>query len=175
MVVDLIAAMKHIIISLVVYLSMVFAALTVSAQTSLTSLDGGKKDIEDQNGKVVVLAFGASWLPLSGKQAEYANSIAKKYAGKNVAVFFVMTDSNAPRSKNFASNEALLKFASANKVAVPVLRDPDGSSTFEKFGVDQVPSFVILDKNGRKVEVFGGIDPKWDITVPISRTIDRLL
>jgi len=96
MVFDLIAAMKHIIISLVVYLSMVFAALTVSAQTSLTSLDGGKKDIEDQNGKVVVLAFGASWLPLSGKQAEYANSIAKKYAGKNVAVFFVMTDSNAP-------------------------------------------------------------------------------
>lgn len=167
--------MKHIFIARAVFIAMVFVSLTVSAQTSLTSLDGGKIDIEDQNGKVVVLAFGASWLPLSGKQAEYINSIAKKYAGKNVAVFFVFTDSNTPRSKNFASNEALMKFASANKVTVPVLRDPDGSSTFERYGVDQVPSFVILDKNGRKVEVLGGIDPKWDITVPISRTIDRLL
>ena len=37
----------------------------------------------------LVLAIGAAWLPLSSKQAEYTNAIAKKYAGKNVGRLFV--------------------------------------------------------------------------------------
>jgi hypothetical protein len=42
--------------------------------------------------------------------------------------------------------------------------------------LEQVPSFVILDKNGVAIgEPFGGIDPKYDITVPISRAIDKIL
>ena len=52
-------------------------AFAASAQTSLTKLDGGSVDIEAQKGKVVVLAVGASWLPLSNKQAEYTNTLAK--------------------------------------------------------------------------------------------------
>ena len=59
---------------------------------------------------------------------------------------------------------------------VQMLRDPDGAETIKKFGIEQVPSFVILDKAGKlSGEPFGGIDPKYDITVPISRAIDRLL
>ena len=62
------------------------AAFAASAQVNLTSLDGTRIDLEGQNGKVVVLAVAAAWLPLSGKQAEYTNALAKKYAGKNVVV-----------------------------------------------------------------------------------------
>ena len=46
-------------------------------------------DIQAQRGKVVILAVGSGWLPLSGKQAEYTNMLAKRYAGKNVVVYFV--------------------------------------------------------------------------------------
>jgi hypothetical protein len=57
-----------------------------------------------------------------------------------------------------------------------MLRDPDGAVTLKKYSIDQIPSFVILDKNGDQAgEPFGGIDPKYDITVPISKAIDRLL
>ncbi len=158
-------------------LVVMFAFVAVSfAQTSLTSLDGGKVDVQAQKGKVVVLAIGASWLPLSGKQADFAGSLAKRYAGKNVAVYFVMTDSLLPKSKNFASNEDIRRFVTANKLGVPILRDPDGAATLKKFGVDEIPSFVIIDKNGSQVgEPFGGIDPKFDITVPISKVVDKLL
>ena len=153
-------------------------ALAASAQTNLTSLDGTRINVEGQNGKVVILAIGATWLPLSGKQAEYTNTLAKKYAGKNVAIYFVLTDSANTKSKNYASADALRKFVFANKLTVPVLHDADGAATLKKFKIDQVPSFVILDKNGNVAgEQFGGIttDAKYDVTIPISKVIDKLL
>ncbi|MEQ1606662.1 MAG: TlpA disulfide reductase family protein [Pyrinomonadaceae bacterium] len=163
--------------SVIVSLSLVLAvAFSVSAQTSLTSLDGTRVNVEGQNGKVVVLAIGASWLPLSSKQAEFTNALVKKYAGKNVVFYFVATDSSNAKSKNFATNDAVQKFATGNKLTATVLRDSDGASTLKKFNVEQVPSFVILDKSGNQVgEPFGGIDPKGDITIPISKAIDKLL
>ena len=149
---------------------------TAAAQTPLSKLDGGLVDIQSQKGKVVILAVGASWLPLSNKQAEYTNLLAKKYAGKNVVIYFVVTDSTNSKSKNFAADEAVRKFATANKLNMSILRDSDGAVVLKKFKVDQVPSFLILDKNGNQSgEAFGGIDPKFDITVPISKKIDSLL
>lgn len=159
-----------------VFSVIVTMAISATAQTSLTSLNGSKVDIQGQDGKVVILAFGASWLPLSAKQAEYTNALARKYAGKNVVVYFVAIDSTNAKSKNFASNDDIQKFVTANKLNVPILRDSDGAATLKKFNVDQVPSFVILDKQGNKSgELFGGIDPKFDITIPISKTVDGIL
>lgn len=152
--------------------------MAASAQTTLTSIDGTRVDVEGQTGKVVVLAVGASWLPLSGKQAEFTNTLAKKYANKNVVVYFVATDSANAKSRNYASIDALRKFGFANKLTVPILRDADGAATLKKFKIDQVPSFVILDKSGSvAAEQFGGIttDTKYDVTVPIAKVIDKLL
>lgn len=158
-------------------LSMVTAAaFAVSAQTNLSSLDGSRVNVEGQTGKVVVLAIGASWLPLSDKQAEFTNTLAKKYAGREVVVYFVATDSANVKSKNFATNDAIRKFATDNKLTATILRDSDGTATLKKFNVEQVPSFVILDKTGKQIGTpFGGIDPKYDVTVPISKVIDKLL
>ena len=151
-------------------------ALSAAAQTQLVGLDGSRVDVQGQRGKVVILAVGASWLPLSGKQAEYTNSLTKKYAGRDVVVYFVSTDSTAAKSKNFASNDDIKKFATANKLTATVLRDSDGAATLKKFNIDQIPSFVILDKNGNIVgQAFGGIDPNYDITIPISRAVDKIL
>lgn len=151
-------------------------SLPVAAQTVLTSVDGSRIDIEGQNGKVVVLAVGASWLPLSSKQADYANALMKKYQGKAVVFYFVATDSTYAKSKNYADNEMLKKWAFTNKLSMQMLRDPDGGATLKKYDIDQIPSFVILDKSGnRSGEPFGGIDPKYDITVPMSKAIDKLL
>lgn len=150
-------------------------AIGLSAQTPLTALNGSTVDLDAQRGKVVILALGASWLPLSGKQAEYANMLAKRYTGKNVVTYFVATDSTNAKSKNFASIADLEKFVAGSKLTMPVLRDSDGAVTLKKFNVDQLPSFVILDKQGVVAGRFGGIDPKFDVTVPISKTVDKLL
>ncbi len=165
--------LKGFITILTISLITTFAA---SAQTNLSQIDGSRLNVEGQTGKVVVLAIGATWLPLSGKQAEFTNTLAEKYAGQNVVVYFVATDSLNTKSKNFADNAAISRFVTANRLQVSVLRDADGIATLKKFNVEQVPSFVIIDKTGRQVgDPFGGIDPKFDVTVPISRVIDKLL
>lgn len=152
----------------------VFAAVSL-AQTSLPSLSGGSVDVQAQRGKVVVLAVGAKWLQLSKKQAQFTTALAKKYAGKNVSVYFIATDTN-DNSKNGATDDQLRAWASENNLTVPVLRDPSGSVVLRRFEIDQLPAFVVLDKNGaRSGEAFTGIDPSYDITVPISKKIDSLL
>ena len=158
-------------------LTLVMSAAAFS-QTVLTSLDGSRVDVEAQRGKVVVLAVGAAWLPLAGRQAEFTNTLAKKYAGKNVVIYYIATDSANSKSKNFTSINGLHSFVTANKLNVPVLHDPDGVGTLKKFKIDQVPTFIILDKNGNLAsEQFGGIttDTKYDVTVPMGKVIDKLL
>jgi thiol-disulfide isomerase/thioredoxin len=168
--------MKNIRSFLLIFIVLAAVSVAASAQTVLRSLDGAQIDVQGQNGKVVVLAIGATWLPLSAKQADYTNILSRKYAGKNVVIYFIATDSTNPKSKNHASDEAVRKWASANKLTVMVLRDSDGASSLRKFSVDQLPSFVVLDKSGNlSGEPFGGIDPKYDITVPISKKVDSLL
>jgi thiol-disulfide isomerase/thioredoxin len=154
-------------------------SVIASAQTSLPSLSGGSVDVQAQKGKVVILAVGAKWLPLSVKQAEFTTALAKKYAGKNVAIYFIAIDSvnpKDPKSKNRATDDELRQWASTNRLTVNVLRDPDGAAVTGKFALDQLPAFIVLDKNGAKSgDAFGGIDPKYDITVPISKKVDSLL
>ena len=159
-------------------LSFVFAfSIAASAQAvTLTSLDGEKVNVQGQKGKVVVLAIGASWLPLSNQQVVSLNKLAKKYAGRDVVFYFVTTDSTSVKSKNYADDDAIRKFAANNKLSVPILRDSDGAITLKKFGIDQLPSFVILGKDGKPAtESYVGIDPKTDITAAISREIDEIL
>jgi len=169
--------MKNIKSILAVFGLLIAFSFAAQAQAvSLTSLDGEKVNITGQTGKVVVLAVGATWLPLSKDQAVIINKLAKKYAGKDVVIYFVTTDSANAKSKNFASNDEIGAFATKNKLGVKTLRDSDGLLTLKKFAIDQLPSFVILDKTGKSIgEPFGGIDPESDISIPISKAIDKIL
>lgn len=155
-------------------------AVPAFSQTTLSTLDGSRVDVQAQRGKIVVLAIGASWLPLSGKQADISNAIAKKYAGSGVVVYFVATDSISSKSKNFATDETVRKFAFDRKFNATVLRDPDAALVTRNFKIEQVPSFVVLNRSGELAgQPFGGIDadpnPKYDLTARISKLIDSLL
>lgn len=152
-------------------------SIVISAQSIVfTTLEGDKIDLDAQKGKVVVLAIGAQWLPLSNQQASFVNKLAKKYAGRDVVFYFISADSTSEKSKNYASNAEIRKFAKDNQLSVTILRDSDGETSLKKFNIDQLPSFVILDKTGKvATEPFSGIDPKTDISIPISKEIDKIL
>ena len=123
-------------------------ALSASAQKIVfTSLDGDLIDVEAQADKVVVMAIGASWLPLSNDQADTVNKLALRYAGRDDIVFyFITTDSESAKSKNFASNDDIRKFVERNKLNVTILRDNEGKKSIKKYQLDQLPAFIILDK-----------------------------
>src|SRR2546427_5859751 len=106
---------------------------------SLRSVDGQTITTESLRGEVVVLAFGASWLPLSRTQLQGVKKLADEYSDRGVVVYWVSTDSENSKSKNYASDEQLREFARKYGLHVTVLRDPDGVVS-KKFGIDQLPS-----------------------------------
>src|SRR3982074_735566 len=75
------------------------------AEFSLRSISGQTVTSESLRGEVVVLAFGATWLPLSRTQLQGVKKLADEYSDRGVVVYWVSTDSENPKSKNFASDE----------------------------------------------------------------------
>ena len=142
---------------------------------SLRSIDGQTVSSNSLRGEVVVLAFGASWLPLSRTQLQGVRKFADDYSNRGVVVYWVSTESEEPKSKNYASDEQLRAFSQKYGLKVTVLRDPDGSVS-KKFGVDQLPSIVILDKEGNVAgPAIGGLDPNGNLAAQLASRLDKLL
>ena len=142
---------------------------------SLRSVDGQTVTSESLRGEVVVLAFGASWLPLSKTQLQGVRKLADEYSNRGVVVYWVSTESNDAKSKNFASDDQLRNFAQRYGLKVTVLRDPDGAVS-KRFGVDQLPSIVILDKEGNIAgSPIGGLDPNGNLAGQLASRLDKLL
>jgi len=142
---------------------------------SLRSIDGQTVTSDSLRGEVVVLAFGASWLPLSKTQLQGVRKFADEYSNRGVVVYWVSTESDDSKSKNFASDEQLRAFSTKYGLKVTVLRDPDGAVS-KKLGVDQLPSVVILDKQGNVAGgPIGGLDPNGNLAGQLAARLDKLL
>ena len=141
---------------------------------SMRSVDGETVTSQSLRGEVVVLAFGASWLPLSRTQLQGVRKLADEYSNRGVVVYWVSTESEDPKSKNFATDEQLRAFSQKYGLKVTVLRDPDGAIS-KKFGIDQLPSIIILDKQGN---VFGepirGPDPNGNLAGQLGSRLDKI-
>jgi len=146
-----------------------------TVEFSMKSVDGQTVTSESLRGEVVVLAFGASWLPLSKAQLQGVRKFADEYSGRGVVVYWVSTESDDPKSKNYATDEQLRAFAQKYGLKVTVLRDPDGVFS-KKLGVDQLPSIVIIDKQGNLVgSPIGGLDPNGNLAAQLSSLLDKIL
>lgn len=142
---------------------------------SLRSLDGQTVTAQSLRGKVVVLAFGAAWLPLSRAQVEGVQKLADEYGKRGVEVFWVSADSDSEKSKNYASDEQLRSFARKHGLKVAVLRDPEGQVS-KQIGVDQLPAVVIVDKQGDVLGApIGGLDPKGNLADQLAPRLNKLL
>lgn len=136
---------------------------------SLRTTEGGEISSEMMRGDVVVLAFGASWLPLSRTQVQEVQKLADEFGERNVRVYWVSTDSASPKSKNYATDAQLRDFAKKYGLKLAVLRDPDGA-LFKRTGADQLPAVVLLDRTGSvSGDPIGGLDQN-----PSRKLVDQL-
>ena len=169
---------KAIVVAMCLSAIAIAASVSALAQSrpapfSLRAIDGEPVTSTSLRGEVVVLAFGTSWLPLSRNQMEGVKKLADKYAERGVAAYWVSTDSESPKSKNFTSDDQLRELA--RKYKVTILRDPDGAVS-KKLGVDQLPSIVILDKQGNVSGApIGGMDPSTNLATQLAPRLDKLL
>jgi len=151
------------------------AAPSGPVEFSLRSVDGQTVTSQSLRGEVVVLAFGASWLPLSKTQLQGIRKLADEYSNRGVVVYWVSTESEDPKSKNYASDDQLRAFAQKYGLKVTVLRDPDGVMS-KKLGVDQLPSIIIIDKQGNVAAgPIGGLDPSGNLAGQLGSTLGKIL
>ena len=145
-----------------------------SPDFSFRAVDGPNVTADSVRGEVVVLAFGASWLPLTRNQMEGLKKLADQYAGRGVAVYWVSTDSDAAKSKNFVDDNQLRELG--RKYKITVLRDPDGAVS-KRLGIDQVPTTIILNKQGQIAANVSGIDtsPTADLAKQLAEKLDTIL
>ena len=146
-----------------------------AAEFSLRSANGQTVASQSLRGKVVVLAFGASWLPLSRTQLQGVKKLADQYGDRGVVVYWVSTESENNKAKNYAADEQLLAFGKKYGQDVTVLRDPD-MVVAKKLGVDELPSVVILDKQGNPSgEPIKGLDPDGNQMGQLAKQLDKIL
>ena len=171
----MLSRIRKIVISAAALSVLLIAAPFVVAQApdfSLRAVDGPAVTSESLRGEVVVLAFGASWLPLTKNQMEGLKKLADQYAARGVAVYWISTESDSPKSKNFVSDEELRDLG--RKYKMSVLRDPDGPVS-RRLAVDQLPATVIINKQGQVAATVGGLDPSADLAKQLAERLDKIL
>lgn len=151
------------------------AALAQSPAVSLRSVDGATVNLADQRGKVVVLAFGATWVPLSAKELPALQKLADRYAGRNVSFYWVSINSLKSGTRTYAADADLKAFATKYGLKLTVLRDPD-QTAFRAFSVESLPTLVVLDRNGGVQHKQVGFDTDQpDGYGEVSQVLDRLV
>ena len=145
------------------------------AQGSLRSTDGRTVNLADAKGKIVVLSFGGTWLPMASKELPALQKLADRYATRGVQVYWVSLNSDKQGARNYAADADLLAFAQKNNVRLTILRDPDQQS-YKSFSLDAVPTIVILNRDGKLVHKHVGFGTdQGEGYGEVIRELDQLL
>jgi len=115
---------------------------------TLRSLDGNTVNLSTLRGKVVVLSFGGTWVPMASRELSALQKIADRYTSRGVQFYWVSVNSARAGTRNYISDGDLQAFAQKHQIRMSVLRDPD-MEAYQAFGLDALPTLVILDREGK--------------------------
>jgi cytochrome c biogenesis protein CcmG/thiol:disulfide interchange protein DsbE len=118
--------------------------------------------IRDLRGRAVVLDFWATWCEPCRMEAPIVQDIAKRWEARGVTVVGVNMDTpdqGDPRA-----------FAMSRGLTYPIVRDP-ASEASHRYGVDTLPTVVVVSRTGQVVGVKVGLTDDREI----ERLIERAL
>lgn len=149
-----------------------FMVLPVSAQQDLTFLspDGQSVPLSSLRGKVVVLLFGGIQDPQCRDEFKALESLAERYQGKDVKIYWVSVDPSSVSNARLANPCGPVS-------SVIVLRDQN-QAAFKRYGtkVAQLPTIVVLDQQGSvQGQPRGGFNPNSDFINDMAAILDNLL
>ncbi|MGE5664812.1 MAG: TlpA family protein disulfide reductase [Deltaproteobacteria bacterium] len=109
---------------------------------SIPSLDGGKVALSSFRGKIVLLAFWASWCPRCEEELTFLEGIYK--TSPDIVVVAINQESqNVSKAHVDRIRDTLKDW----KIQFPVLLDKD-LDAWNKFCMNALPTSIILDKKG---------------------------
>ncbi|HEU0184031.1 MAG TPA: TlpA disulfide reductase family protein [Blastocatellia bacterium] len=151
------------------------ATLAQSQSAIFHSVDGREVKLADQKGKIIVMSFGGTWVPLASKELPALQKIADRYSSRGVQVYWVSINSSKPGARNYASDADLQAFTQKHNLRVTALRDPD-QTAYKSFGLDAVPTVVIIDQQGNIAHKHVGFgSDQGEAYGDLIRVIERLL
>ncbi len=155
-----------------------FASLKIARQTdqlTFRSVDGKRVSLADHSGHVVVLVFNGTWVPMTNKSLPALQRIANLYENRSVVFYWVSINSARVGDESYISDAGLKAFARENGLQLTVLRDPERKA-FRAFGLDALPSIVIIDSKGEVYQKHTGFDPVRVLGYEVlTRALNQLL
>ena len=135
---------------------------------SLTASEGGQISSAGLRGRVVVLAFWATWCPACRRELPELDELYKRYQGNSSVSFWavdVLSDGEtAEKAKEFLRKGGFV---------LPVAFADEKFS--EDLGGDGLPFLVILDKLGHIRLLHNGYDRSEPLQTELSKVMDTLL
>jgi cytochrome c biogenesis protein CcmG/thiol:disulfide interchange protein DsbE len=108
---------------------------------------GAAAKLSDFKGRTVLLDFWASWCGPCAFEAPIVDRLARRYQKRGLVVLGVNVD-DPP--------EVIRRYAAQKGLSYPMVVDPAGR-TSAQYGVDKLPSLVVIDKDGNVFAFLTGI------------------
>src|SRR6185295_11656226 len=108
---------------------------------------GAQMSTSDLKGRPVVLDFWASWCGPCAVEAPVLDRLARRYESKGLVVLGVNVSDPPNVIKQYATQKGL---------SYPMLVE-SGSTVSESYGVKNLPSLIILDKEGKVMAYLVGV------------------
>ncbi|MGL4573642.1 MAG: TlpA disulfide reductase family protein [Burkholderiaceae bacterium] len=112
---------------------------------SIADLDGKPWNLPALRGKVVILAFWATWCEPCREEMPSLAKLQARLGADQIAVLAVNYQEGEPKIRQFME---------AIRITLPVARDSDGAVA-KQFGVRVFPNTIVIDRSGK---------PRWRIT-----------
>jgi peroxiredoxin len=133
---------------------------------NLQTLDGKTINIASYKGKVVLLDFWATWCGPCRRALPELKTLLQKNTGKPLVVISVSADEDA---------KAVQEFVRANGMTWPQALDSKGNVIYGVFGFESLPSYVLIDAQGRiayQVKGWAPFSSSALLSQAVSRTLD---
>jgi peroxiredoxin len=138
------------------------AKLMPSSTKATLETDAEGVKLSGLRGKPVMLDFTASWCSVCQQQSPIVNGVAQRFQDKGLVVVGIDT---AEDDRAWAD-----KWVQRKKFVFPIAFD-EGNAIARRYGVDSLPTVVVISKEGKVIAVRHGMTSDADLETLVKRIL----